>query len=468
MLGQFANTSMYQPTVLTVFMKKREKRIAAETVQNTAELEAEVGSDPMVVVKRRNPIAMLWRALLFVIRIPEKVLGTIYRYSPIRMILYKMEWYRDLADQTEIETILEDTYGGASTRLMKLRHFIRRNILFTLLFCLGIYVAGITLMPAVLNHPSVRVALGQPIIDSDSRIKEIEHTRQVSQSIIARRGNLRTELEHCAVVDKTRFQLLSMLNSEARFSDPNAASSMAVIRRFITHLDQFDLKAATTDAQQRQRRVAVMLTGIADRVEQRLMEIDGREQQLRREVDRLVTQKRALDAADGIDKVNQSIKLRDDIDRQNAIIDAGPLPSDVSEAISRTRHLIAQLDHQQEEPIVSILDRLEPDWMTATVESSAENLETVIVEQNSRADQLIARLNSSSRPEVAAAVLDISTTLEEYSIVQLRASQLAAGLKDKLVQRQLSANQQISSFLNESSNQWLDYDACYRHRVAAD
>jgi len=468
MLAQSANTSMYQPAVLTVSMKKREKRLAAETVQNTAELEAEVGSDPMVVVKRRNPITMLWRALLFVIRIPEKVLGTIYRYSPIRMILYKMEWYRDLADQTEIETILEDTYGGASTKLMKLRHFIRRNILFTLLFCLGIYVAGITLMPVVLNHPSVRVALGQPIIDADSRIKEIAHTRQISQSIIARRGDLRTELEHCAVLDQTRFQLLSMLNSEARFSDPDAASSMAVIRRFTTHLDQFDLKAVTTDAQHRQQKVAGMLSNIADRMKQRLIEIDGREQQLRSEVDRLVTQKRALDAADGIDKVNQSIKLRDDIDRRNAIIEAGPLPSDISEAISRAQHLIAQLDHQQEAPIVSILDRVEPEWMVALVESKAESLENEIVEQNARADQLIARLDSSSRPEIAAAVLDISTRLEEYSIVQVRASQLASGLKDKLVQRQLSANQQISRFLNESSDQWLDYDACYRHRVAAD
>jgi|GEM_PF-5066206 len=449
-------------------MKKRDKKLLSATTQNTAELEAEVGGDPMVVIKRRNPITMLWRAFLFIVRIPEKTLGTIYRYSPIRMILYKMEWYRDLADQTQIETILEDTYGGASTRLMRLRHFIRKNILFTTLFCIGVYFAGINLVPKVLHHPTVRMALGQPLIDADSRIEEIQNTRQTSQAILARRGDLRVELEHCAVLDDTRLQLLSMLNSDARFSEPEAASSMDVIRRFTSHIDELDLRVRMQAADGRYQKVRSALTLANDRFGQALSELDRRENQLRSEIDNLRYRKLALDEAGGVSNINESIKLRDEIDRRSLNVDAGPTRADLNEATSRVQHLKDQLNLQSTATIVSRLERIEPTWMRIAVESEGEQLQTVIEEQESRVNGLVDRLRSSSRSEVATSVLDVSSVLEEFSIVQQRASQLASGLQQKLVRRQQTANQQISSFMNDSSTQWVDYEACNINRVAAD
>lgn len=435
----------------------------------TRELEKAIGQDPMVVMRRRNPIAMLWRSFLFLVRIPEKILGTIYRYSPVRMLLYKMEWYRDIADQTEIETILEDTYGGASSRLMKLRHFIRKNVLFSVLFCIGVYIVGTNTLPLVLHHPTVRVALGKPLVDSDSRIEEIKIARQSSKSILKRRGDLRAELEHCAVGAEMRMQLLSNLDAKAKFADPRAASTMAVVRRFTGHLETYDIEKATELAERRSAVAETHFADITGRITAKLASLDAGERQMRSKLVAMQDEKRAIDARGGVGDINESIKLRDDIDQHKGLIELGPIESDVASVIKRANELLEQVREPSKAPIVDALDRVEPAWMEAAVSGSDSESEVAInVFISEHLTPMIDKLGHPARPAIASAVLDLSKLMEEMSVTLHRLRQSSKGIVDELVRRQDTANTQISRFLGVSSDRWLDHNRCVDTSVAAE
>lgn len=448
---------------------QRGKTRLGKNTAETTELEQEVGRDPMVVVRRRNPLTMLWRAFLFIVRIPEKTLGTLYRYSPVRILLYKMEWYRDLADQTEIETILEDTYGGASTRLMRMRHFIRRNILFSALLCVGIYIAGINLLPMVLNHPTVRVALGKPIIDSDSRIEQITNTRKTSHLILERRSGLRSELEHCAVSERTRLQLLSLLDENAKFVNENAASSMAVVRRFIAHYDGLDLDAETAEAEQRQAAVESEFSIILDNISQQLSRLQYSEQQLDNEVAAMQTRKRAVDAASGIRDINQSIKLRDEIQKMVARIGLGPGRDDIANLMSRLQEFKQQVQQPGDAAATPRLNRVEPDWIDAVANANSTELKQHIDGfVGGSLNPLLERLSHHSRPAIATAVLDLPAVLDELAITLNRVREGSQNIARLLGRRQDTANEQISRFVGSGSDEWLNYHSCQSDRYAAE
>ncbi len=448
--------------------KRGESQLGKNTAETT-ELEQEVGRDPMVVVRRRNPLGMLFRCFLFVVRIPEKTLGLLYRYSPVRMLLYRMEWYRDLADQTEIETLLEDTYGGASTRLMRLRHFIRRNVLFSVLFCVGIYIAGINLVPMVLNHPTVRVALGKPIIDSDERIEQIVSTRKSSHRIIARRGGLRTELEHCAIAEKTRLQLLSLLDENALFVDSDAASSMAVVRRFVQYFDRLDLEAELAAAEQRRIDVEGEFSALLDRMSQRVSSLRGAEQRLDDQLAGIEAKKRAIDARSGVGDINQSIKLRDEIEKKATLIGQGPAREDLNTVVTRLTQLQQQLQTPEQPAPIQDLNRVEPKWINAVVNGNSVEVKQNIQEFATQTlDPLLERLSHHSRPAIATAVLDLPGAMDELSITLDRVRNGPQNIMQLLLRRQQTANAQISSFVGTGPDTWLNYEPCQRNGYAAE
>ncbi len=172
--------------------------------------------------------------LLGVIRIPEQILIRAYKDSSARaFLLKKVDWYQDFEDNQIMGRTLEAAYGGASSRRYRLQRFVRDNLLFTLLMCVGLFYAGQyavhsttglgpqrEIIKTIKSKTSAKPKPGLAAVDATGKPKD------------ASRRAITSALDHCSVQPDVRAALLSQLGEKSEFQDDALSQAMREFRRF--------------------------------------------------------------------------------------------------------------------------------------------------------------------------------------------------------------------------------------------
>lgn len=134
-------------------------------------------------------------ALLGLLRYPEKVLiERYYRSSFSRRMREKFEWYRELEGERQVANKLQNAYGGTDNPFHQLAHFVRNNILVSLL------VIGISahLFVDYLSQPA-----SNRYSDRDSAASVADRQEAPEPPVDTTSEALKV-MNHCAVTDGMR------------------------------------------------------------------------------------------------------------------------------------------------------------------------------------------------------------------------------------------------------------------------
>jgi len=413
---------------------------------------------------RRSPASKAWGGVLTVFRFPEMLLGKIYRASPIRWLMMKFDWYRDLADQRELGSIIEDTYGGPRGVLFRMQRFFRHNILFTCLAVVGIYMGGRALMPMVFEQDAVRTALGVEEFDAEKEISGIKQANLEAKEILNRRVDLKDELQTCIVTETTRTRVLAAIGDDGYLDDANLLKALSGVRRFNESFQQGSFADATDHAA---KRIAVLnesLSGPIANAKALALALKPKNQRLRSQGKRLERELDALEAKGSQDVrvVNEVIRVKDELSAHRDLMESGPSDSNVDALVARLDALSTSLGQTDVERIDTI-DMVEPfpKWyldMTAGDESQAKDAAARFDELGIQ--RYTGQFDDPSRAIVGDAVYQLSGLFDQAlaGIRQIKHGPAVA--LSELIKEENSVNSQINRVMETTDEAWVDHRPC--------
>ncbi len=413
--------------------------------------------------RRVSPGQKVLGGFLGIFRIPEMLLGKLYRSSFVRAILYRFEWYRDLADQAELGSIIEDTYGGPRGALSRIRRFIRGNLLFTALAIAGVYFGGRMMLPMVFQHDKVRTVLGREAFDTEQSAKQLTEAKQTAEEILNRRVNLQEELKECIFTDKIHQHILASIGDTGYLEDEATIKAMATARRYRERFVEAGLskRVAIADG-----RVALLSTEISSKIDatrEKVATLEKREQSLRRANKDLKSQLASLEARNSSDVsvTNKIIRLRDELNASNQSLREGPSPEQINKLNTRLNDFAVALSGRLDPGYQTIaLSEPYPQWYLSMIdgsESEAVDAARKFVERG-----LVRETDAFDDP--ARAIVNDSvhrlTVIIEQAIAGIRYIESTPGeVLTGLTEEQAAINTQMSRILGEDTV-WVDHQPC--------
>lgn len=413
--------------------------------------------------RRVSPGQKVMGGFLGIFRIPEMLLGKLYRSSFVRAILYRFEWYRDLADQAELGSIIEDTYGGQRGFLSTIRRFIRGNLLFTVLAIAGVYFGGRAMLPMVFQHDKVRTALGHESFDTEQSAKQLTAAKQTAEEILNRRVNLQEELKECIFTDRIHQHILGSIGDTGFLEDESTIKAMATARRYKARVVAADLSKKIDIAD---GRVALLSTEIAAKIsgtKQKVGALASQESSLRRANAELKQSLASLEARNSTDVniTNRIIRLRDELNASNQSVRQGPSEDQLTKLSSRLDDLEAALSGRLDAGYQTVtMTEPYPQWYLSMI--NGDDAEAVDAAQKFVERGLVRETELFSDP--ARAIVNDSvhrlTVIVEQAIAGIRRIESSPGeVLSELNEEQVAINSQLSRVLGEDTK-WVDHEPC--------
>lgn len=391
--------------------------------------------------KRNKPKVNPVHELLRILRIPERWLIDSYYKSAIRKNLYdKFDWYRDFEGNEEVSNKLENVYRGSTKALDNTTHFIRNNVLATLLltaFCGQMFVS-------YLSQPSLnRYTDRGPTGTANAAV--VDTGPDEAESL--------TSLNHCVVGPDLRQVYGDQQDNTLK------RSVLAEVSGFIQVYDESDLENwyATRDAK---RDVAI------GHIQTALPRIQGYSIQISEEIAETLEKHDSItNQLDNIDVttkqgINQYIRVRTELMQLDDQIRYSP-------AITRT---LNALDNQAL--------RLKKIFSGSGEEVSAGMSRWAVTSSNQDLDALTEIIGDVIKRDVDGNIVDLALDNPETKLYRLQI--LAATLRDfgdliiqlsetsnhniiKVADSQNTSNGRLRDLLGFESRpevSFLDYDNC--------
>lgn len=413
--------------------------------------------------RRVSPGQKVLGGFLGIFRIPEMLLGKFYRSSLVRALLYRFEWYRDLADQAELGSIIEDTYGGPRGVLSRIRRFIRGNLLFTALTIAGVYFGGRMMLPIVFQHEKVRTVLGREAFDTEQSAKQLTQAKQTAEEILNRRVNLQEELKECIFTDKIHQHILASIGDTGYLEDEATIKAMATARRYRERFIEAELskRIAIADG-----RVALLSTEISpkiDQTRQQVVNLERQEKSLRSANADLKSQLASLEARNSSDVsvTNKIIRLRDELNASNQSLREGPSQEQIEKLNSRLDDFAVALSGRMESSYQTInVVEPYPQWYLSMIDGNEEEAVDAARKFVERGlDRETGAFGDSARAIVNDSVHRL-TVIVEQAIAGIRYIESTPGeVLTRLNEEQTTINTQMSRILGEETV-WVDHKPC--------
>lgn len=389
-----------------------------------------------------NPVTLLLRLL----RTPERWLIKAWYKSPIRKTLHeKSEWYREFENAQEVRHRLENAYGGSTKPLDNAAHFIRNNILTTLVLTV---LAG-QLFVSYLSQPAVNryTDRSKPVNTDDGGV---EAAALAEKQIDA---ELLSSLNHCAVSNHLR----KVVDGEQDRVLKN--NVLAEISGFIQVYRDSELENwyASREAK---RELA------ASQVQSALPRIRNYSEQVSQEIAQLVDEHtRTLGQLDEIDVttkqgINQFIRIRSELVRLDDQIRYSP-------SITRT---ISMIDGQalRLKKIISGFSEDDPTgisrWAVTTSQQDLDSLsETIGTVVRRDVDANIVDLSLDNAETKLYRLQILSATLRDFGDLIAHLSEQSNHTAIKVAESQDSSNNRLRDLLGMQGHpdvNFLNYGNC--------
>jgi hypothetical protein len=279
--------------------------------------------------KRRSP----FKQVLGTLRKPELMMIQAYKKSGVRKrLLEKSAWYKNFEDNRIMGRTLEAAYGGASSRRLRLQRFVRNNLLFSLLLCVGLSYAG-RVGVAHIMHPESRLDVTKTTNnDPATQPKSELSAEQMSQHRNASRKIIEVTLAHCSVHPDVRKALLTTLGDNFEFTNTELNQAMREFRRFQRRYRASGVTQWYQDAQIKSQITAdalkTVLPGAQHFLSQKKTERRNKQLLLEKQ-ELLLKQIDNTGPLQGVDRINERIQARDQVRNLQEQIDQGPTPTDL-------------------------------------------------------------------------------------------------------------------------------------------
>jgi len=413
--------------------------------------------------RRVSPGKKVMGGFLGIFRLPEVLLGKLYRSSFVRAILYRFEWYRDLADQAELGSIIEDTYGGQRGVLSTIRRFIRGNLLFTVLAIAGVYLGGRALLPMVFQHDKVRTVLGHEAFDTEESAKQLTEAKQTAEEILNRRVNLTEELKECIFTDKIHTHILGSIGDTGFLEEESTIKAMATARRYRERVVEAELPKKIDIADGRVALLSAEISSKISVVKQKVAALASQESALRRANAELKQSLASLEARNSSDVnvTNRIIRLRDELNASNQSVRQGPSQDQINKLNGRLDDLANALSGRLDAGYQTI-EMVEPypQWYLSMVNGNDEDAVDAAQKFVERGlDRETGFFADPARAIVNDSVHRL-TTITEQAIAGVRRIEASPGeALAELNEEQAAINSQISRVLGEDTT-WVDHKPC--------
>ncbi len=271
--------------------------------------------------------------VLRTLRKPELMMIQAYKKSGVRKnFLEKLAWYQNFEDNRVMGRTLEAAYGGASSRRYRLQRFVRNNLLFSLLLCVGLIYSGRIGVTQIMYLESrldvTKTANNNLAMAPKSKLSAEQMSRLRSES----RKVIEVTLAHCSVHPDVRKALLSTLGNNSEFTNNELNQAMREFRRFQRRYLTSGVTQWYQDAQINSQITSDALKTVLPRAQDflSLKKTERRNKQLLLEKQELLL-KRIDDAGplQGVNRINKRIQARNQVKNLQEQIDQGPTPTDL-------------------------------------------------------------------------------------------------------------------------------------------
>lgn len=413
--------------------------------------------------RRKTPSQKVVGGILGIFRLPETLLAKIYRSSLVRSVLYRFEWYRDLADQAELGSIIEDTYGGPRGALSRIRRFIRGNLLFTALVACGIYLGGRAMLPMVFQTDSVRTALGREAFDTEGSSKQLSEAKKTAEEVLNRRTNLQEELLGCIFTDNTRDHIEAAIGDAGLLADDASIKAMSAARRYRARYVELDLEKKIQIADGRVARMRDELSAAIENAKNATRQVDAKTKRDRQANDEIRKELARLEAKNSTDirVTNAIIRLRDELNASNQALQEGPSRDQVARLLEKFDEFSNALAGKQSASFVPVrVEEPYPQWYLAMINGSSDD---AVDAARKFAERGLSRESGSFESDSPALVNDsvhrLTTLLEQASAAVHRIENAPDEALAELEQERRLINSQMGNLLGQNAV-WVDHQPC--------
>ena len=413
-------------------------------------------------------------SILHALAIPENAIKHAYRNSNLReKLLENLDWYRVRVENQQMEEILEKTYGGAAEKGFNPAHFIRSNLLVSLL---------VVLLAALAIRLVVMVNSPEPQSDDESIVASAVTAEQkmsrppaAGHKVVTinyvNKSEITALLQHCLVLPDTRREIDQRFTKTGyEFSEPNLTRAYEQLHDFTTVYDRLEIPTRVQDAINRFGILAhAMMPALRD-AREKVSTYRKQLSEIHNQVDGLEKQLAALSIGrQDTNTINRQIKLRSERDHLNDILTKSPDNQQfdvLDKAIDRLEKGFAKPDAIQRMSLEEKEAEL-PRWFASLPDDTMDNLKTA--------------LQDSVQPEIALHANALSPTLAELSTFHIRE------LTDVLEQLYLVASsimytperlldtynkdihgvdKRLGALLGTEHSEWLSFDPCVQQARA--
>ena len=415
-----------------------------EEQHQTADTTENVGSDEAKPEKpKRKPVDEFLR--LF--RKPEQWLIDSYYNSALHLKLTeKFDWYNEIEDNQRLRNRLENLYGGTYNPLSSAVHFIRNNILVSLVLITlsGQLFVSYLSMPATNRYSDLKrvVAAENSSTSTSLAVAYIPGAKDYS-----------TQINHCAVSVNLR-QVLD--DAKHRAVKPGAINEIA---KFIQAYKKSDLEKWFTTRARKREIVVSYIQATLPRIKDNSTRIVEEFAHLTEEYNN----KRAK--FDGIDLtttsgVNQSIRLRDEL--LDLEFRMRHVPS-VAKAFSMLNDQLLRLENITSENAAAPPSGMSR-WAITTSQQDLPTLTTSIgrIIEN----DIYFSIDQASQGNSATKLYKLqilAATLRDFGDLITQLADNSSHMQVSVIERQNSSNNRLRELLGYKDRpdiSFLDYDNC--------
>jgi hypothetical protein len=256
-----------------------------------------------------------------------------YKKSGLRKNLLETNaWYKDFEDNRIMGRTLETAYGGASSRRYRLQRFVRNNLLFSLLLCVGLFYSG-RIGIAHIMHLEAQLEVTEAADNNlGTRSTSKSEAERMSRLREKSRKNIEVTLAHCSVHPDARKTLLSTLGNHSNFTNTELNQAIHEFRRFQKRYRASGITQWYQGAQIKRQITSNALKEVWPRINAFLArkKTERRKKQLQLEKQELLL-KQIDDPGSlrGVNRINERIIIRNQVRELQEEIDRGPTPTDL-------------------------------------------------------------------------------------------------------------------------------------------
>jgi hypothetical protein len=444
--------------------------IASPGEDSEPDTQAEPVADVEPVAHMEAKAPRGFAKILAIIGGPESMVRRAWKHSSARQYLLKNVDSLRIEDENQrMETVIEQTYGGALEKKFSPGRFIKNNILFSVLVLILLFAIGSLLVqnlypeqfPKIPTKPVAEIEKDnarKAALVAQQRPVEINHINKV---------RIEETLSHCLVLPASREQFLSEFSKTGyQFSNRELGIAYQEVRGYLNNWAALNVDDYVRDSARRFEALAAILQPlliesgrVAADYQASIAERRKQVQDLEQRIDALTT----TSGTRATDIINQRIQLRNQLTEIQASLQDEPSDAALSVLADSSVSLSRILDGQQRPDRIKPdeLDDSQPEWLTSLPTVEADQFPATLREQ--LVPQIRQHIDTleTAHQEVAAYHVDELTQLLEHN--GMLAALVAYAPENMLLPFEAEIrglDRRLNTLLPRAQDSWLSIEGC--------